>query len=153
MTSNQQAKIVSVQLCVGHREPMQTVESANVIERHGIEGDRHATSEGVRMARQVLLMDEETLESFGLSHGQVRENITTSGIELKTLEEGSKVALGDDVVVRITGHCAPCSRMDEIRPGLRQELEMQRGMLGYVVQGGTIKVGDGVRVLEGAPTG
>lgn len=150
MTSTQQGSIVSLQLCVGHREPMQNVESANVIANHGIEGDRHAISEGVRVARQVLLMDEETLERFGLSHGQVRENITTSGVELATIEAGTKVALGDDVVVRITGHCAPCSRMDEIRPGLRVELERQRGMLAYVVQGGEIKVGDGVRVLEGA---
>ena len=152
MTSSQQARIVSVQLCVGHREPMRVVEEANVIARFGIEGDRHGTSEGVRMARQVLLMDEETLESFGLSHGEVRENITTSGIELSSLEAGQKVALGDGVVLRITGHCEPCARMDEIRPGLRLELDKKRGMLAYVVEGGVIKVGDAVRVLEGVTT-
>ncbi len=150
MSSSQQGTIVSLQLAVAHREPMKTVESANLISNYGIEGDRHAISEGVRVARQVLLMDEETLERFGLSHGQIRENVTTSGIDFASLEAGSKVALGDDVVVRITGHCAPCSRMDEIRPGLRVDLEGQRGMLAYVVQGGEIKVGDGVRVLEGA---
>jgi MOSC domain-containing protein YiiM len=131
---------------------MRVVESANVIARFGIEGDRHGTSEGVRIARQVLLMDEETLKSFGLSHGEVRENITTSGIDLHLLEQGQKLALGDEVVLRITGHCEPCTRMDEIRPGLRLEIDKKRGMLAYVVEGGVIKVGDAVRILEGVTT-
>ena len=152
MSSGQEAKIESLHLCVGHREPMQDVDSAKVIEGFGIEGDRHATSEGVRQARQVLLMDEETLESFGLGHGEVRENITTSGIDLHSLPEGQRVALGGDVVVEITGHCAPCARMDEIRSGLREQLEKQRGMLAFVVQGGAIKVGDTVQALETAAT-
>lgn len=145
------AHIVSLQLCVGHREPMRSVESATVIAGFGIEGDRHATSEGVRADRHVLLMDEETLEAFGLAHGEVRENITTSGLDPTLLQEGQRLALGDQVVLQITGRCAPCARMNEIRPGLRQELEGRRGMLASVVRGGTIQVGDPIQVLEGAP--
>ena len=45
--------IVSIQLCVGHRDPMKSVESARMIENYGIEGDRHAVSEGIRTKRQV----------------------------------------------------------------------------------------------------
>ena len=142
-------RIVSIQLCVGHRDPMASVDSANVIAGFGIEGDGHATSEGVRTARQVLLMDEETLETFRLGHGEVRENITTSGVDLYSIEQGRHLALGDDVVLEITGHCAPCARMDEIRPGLKDQLEGKRGMLGTVVQGGAIAVGDAIRALEG----
>ncbi len=148
--SHMGAYIVSLQLCVGHREPMSSVESANVIAGLGIEGDRHATDEGVRAARQVLLMDEETLEAFGLVHGEVRENITTSGLDPTFLEEGQRLALGGQVVLQITGPCAPCARMDEIRPGLRQELEGRRGMLASVVRGGTTRVGDAISVLESA---
>ena len=150
MTSSQRPKIVSLQLCVGHREPMETPESVNVIAGLGIEGDRHATDEGVRKARQVLLMDEETLEAFGLAHGEVRENITTSGIDLAATPAGATLALGDGVVLKTTGPCAPCARMDEIRPGLRLELDGKRGILASVVRGGTIRVGDAISVLEGA---
>lgn len=150
MTSSQRPKIVSLQLCVGHREPMESPEGVNVIAGLGIEGDRHATDEGVRKARQVLLMDEETLEAFGLSHGEVRENITTSGIDLAATPAGATLALGDEVVLKITGPCAPCARMDEIRAGLRLELDGKRGMLASVVRGGTIRVGDAISVLEGA---
>ena len=147
MTS-QQPKVVSLQVCVGHREPMETPESVSIVAGFGIEGDMHATDHAVRRARQVLLMDEETLGAFGLAHGEIRENITTSGIDLVSTE-GKTLALGEDVVLKITGHCAPCSMMDEIRPGLREELERKRGMLATVVQGGTVRVGDGIRVLEG----
>ena len=152
MSSSRGPQIVSLRLCVGHREPMQVVDTAKVIAGFGIEGDRHATSEGVKQARQVLLMDEETLETKRLSQGDVRENITTTGIDLASLPEGQRLALGDEVVVQISGHCAPCARMDEIRPGLKEELEGKRGMLSSVVQGGSIKAGDTIRVLQVAAT-
>ena len=145
MTSLENARIASLQLCVGHREPMRVVESAKAIAGFGIDGDRHGRRGG---PRQVLLMDEETLEAKGLSHGEVRENVTTSGIELASLMEGQRLGLGEEVVLEITGHCAPCSRMDEIRPGLQEELDGRRGMLAMVVQGGVARMGDPIHLLE-----
>lgn len=150
MTSERGARIASLHICVGHREPMRAVDSASLVAGLGIEGDRHATSEGIRTARQTLLMDAETLDGFGLAHGEIRENVTTSGIELRFLPSGQRVALGDEVVLEITGPCAPCARMDEIRPGLKDALDGRRGMLASVVQGGTITIGDAISVLESA---
>ena len=148
MANQSEASVVSLQLCVGHREPMQVMESVRLETGFGIEGDLHATRTGARVNRQVLLMDEETLESFGLAHGQIRKNVTTTGIQLATLEAGTRLALGNQVVLRITGHCEPCSFIDEIRQGLREELDLKRGMLAFVVSGGTINVGDPIRVLQ-----
>ena len=144
------AEIISLQICVGHREPMNTVESATFIEGFGIEGDRHAVKSGARAVRQVLLMDEDTLEGFGLGIGQVRENVTVRGIDLHQVAAGQRLARGDDVVVEITQFCAPCERMDEVRPGLREELFEQRGMLATVISGGAVNVGDQVQVIERA---
>ncbi|MBE12999.1 MAG: molybdenum cofactor sulfurase [Chloroflexi bacterium] len=144
------AEIISLQICVGHREPMNPVDSATFIEGFGIEGDRHAVKSGARTIRQVLLMDEDTLEGFGLGIGQVRENVTVRGIDLHEVEAGQRLALGDDVVVEITQFCAPCERMDEVRPGLREELFEQRGMLATVISGGAVNVGDQVQVVESA---
>jgi MOSC domain-containing protein YiiM len=42
--------------------------------------------------------------------------------------------------------CDPCQRMDQLRPGLRAELEGKRGMLAHVVEGGEIMVGDEVQL-------
>jgi MOSC domain-containing protein YiiM len=144
------AEIISLQICVGHREPMNPVDSATFIEGFGIEGDRHAIKSGARTVRQVLLMDEDTLEGFGLGIGQVRENVTIRGIDLHEVPAGQRLALGDDVVVEITQFCAPCERMDEVRPGLREELFEQRGMLATVISGGAVNVGDQIQVLESA---
>ena len=145
------AQVVSLQLCVGHREQMRSVESARMIADFGIEGDRHSGGEGPRKARQVLLIGEETLEAFGLSRGEVRENVTTTGIDLPSLQEGRRLALGAEVVLEVTGDCAPCARIDEIRPGLKDELEGRRGVLAAVVTGGTVAAGDAIRIVEGAP--
>ena len=142
--------IVSIRLCVGHRDPMKSVESAYMRTGYGIEGDRHAVSEGARTKRQVLLIDQETLDKFELTPGEVRENITTFGIDLHSLSEGHRLALGDEAVVEITGHCAPCARMDEIREGYRVALEGQRGMLASVVRGGQIAVGHAVEASDGS---
>ena len=150
MSDSSQGSVVSMRVCVGHREPMKSVESADMVAGYGIEGDRHATSRGPRTRRQVLLMDVETLGAFGLEGGQTRENVTTRGIDLHALPAGSRVALGADAVVEITGFCDPCGRMDEVRDGLREAMVDRRGMLATVIEGGAVKIGDPARALEGA---
>lgn len=147
MTSTNHGEILAIYLCLGTREPMQTVGSAKVT-NSGIDGDRHAVSDGARKNRQILIMDRETLDELGLNPGDVRENVTTVGIDLSKLQQGHKVSLGDDVILSITGPCAPCSRMDELRPGLQAELADRRGKLAFVVQGGAIQIGDHVEVLS-----
>ena len=145
--SNNQGKVVSLRLCVGSRDPMEEVDRVVVLTGKGIEGDRHLRSDGPRSQRQILLMDRETLSRFQLDDGVIRENVTVEGLEFSNLKDEDKVCVGSDVVLRITGECEPCSRMDEIRQGLKEELKGQRGMLAYAESGGTISVGDPIRVI------
>ena len=147
MAANQEGRILSLHVCVGHLEPMKDADNVEVITGFGIEGDRHASEHPSRRRRQVLLMDKETLESFGLEQGQIRENITTAGIDLASLPSGQQLSVGDDVVLEITGDCEPCAFIEGIRDGLRAEMEGKRGMLTYVISGGSVKVGDAVRPL------
>ncbi len=136
------ATVVSLQTCPASRAPMERIESVRAIQDQGLEGDRHGKPGD---ARQVLLMDAETLEEFGLTPGAVKENITTRGIELASLEPGARLRIGG-VTLEIAKACTPCSRMDEIRPGLRTALEGKRGMLARVVEGGEMRVGDAITV-------
>ena len=136
-------KIVSLQLCVGHKEPMEFKDEVVALTGTGLEGDRHAVQDN---ARQILLMDKEVLDAFDLKPGIVRENVTVSGVSIHKLSEGQRLRLGSDVVLEVTGHCEPCARMDEIRLGLRESLDMQRGMLTRVLQGGKLTLGDQVKV-------
>lgn len=122
---------------------MQKVHAAQALTNLGLAGDRHAKAGG---SRQVLFMPSEVLARLGVPIGAVKENVTTQGIDLMTLASGTRLQIGA-AVFEITKLCEPCERMDEIRAGLRAELEGQRGMLARVVQGGPLSVGDPIEVL------
>ena len=144
-----EGKTIGLRLNIGHKQPMKTVDSATFVAGHGIDGDRHFSAKPHRQGYQVLLIEEETLESFGLEQGLVRENVTTEGIDLSSMNSGDLLGLGDDVILQISKACAPCGRMDDIRPGLQEELQGRRGMLASVVEGGIVSTGDSVRILQG----
>jgi len=125
---------------------MKEVNDANFITGQGMEGDRHRRSDGRRSNRQVLIMDSETLSHFDLLPGQVRENVTVTGLDFSSISAGDKVSLGGDVILEITGDCEPCARMDELRPGLKDEIDGKRGLLAFVEKGGVVSVGAEVGV-------
>ena len=142
-----EGKIVGLRVKLGKRQPMRQVAPMVFVAGNGIEGDVHFSDRSHNQGYQVLLMQEENLEALGLDHGVVRENVTTTGIDLQGLERETRLGLGDDVVLRISKECVPCGLMDDIRSGLQKELMGRRGMLAAVEEGGTVAVGDSVRVL------
>ncbi len=115
-----------------------------VLEEGGLTGDAHFEPQSIR---QLLLADAEALEALDLSPGDIRENLTLRGTDVMALRPGTTLAIGG-AEVEITKECAPCRRMDEVRPGLMRELSGQRGMYARVVRGGSVRPGDAVRVLE-----
>ena len=137
-----QATVVNLQLCPGNRLPMELVTSAKAIENLGLEGDRHAKADS---KRQVLLIEAETLDKLGLRAGQVRENITTRGIALMNLPLGTRLRIGE-AMFELTVECEPCNLMDQLRPGLKETLKGQRGMLARVTQTGALSVGDAILI-------
>ena len=146
MSQANEGSVVSMRLNVGSRKPMKEVDSARVITGQGIEGDRHLKEDGSRSRRQILIMDRETLGNFSLDDGIIRENITVVGMYFSSIDAVDRVSIGREVVLEITGECEPCARMDEIRAGLQNELDGQRGMLAYAEKGGLISVGDAISV-------
>ena len=139
----QQGTIVSVQVAGKSRDPMNQLSQAQAVSDFGIEGDRKASKGS---ARQVLFMDSETLQEFRLQPGDVRENVTTSGLDLSAIQPGNVLFVGAEATFEVTGLCDPCRRMDDIRQGLREELAGRRGVLTTVINGGAIHPGDSVRV-------
>ena len=139
----QQGTILNLHIARVKGTPSDPVEEATAISAHGLEGDRSCN---VRNARQVLVMDRETLDHFELVPGQIKENITTEGLDLSDAKPGQVFFIGQEVTMEIVGECEPCGKMDAIRMGLREELNHRRGILAMVISGGPIKVGDSIRI-------
>lgn len=142
-------EVLHLFIAIVHRQPMQEMEDVLAVANRGLNGCAHGRPGG---RRQILLMDAETLGHFGLPPGVVKENLTTRGLVLGKLRAGQRLRAGE-ALLEVTLPCEPCHRMEEIRPGLQQELRGRRGMLCRVVEGGRIRRGDKIEILDGLPAG
>jgi len=122
----------------GRFEPRERVQA---IESQGFEGCAHANPP----RREVLLASKEHLDALGVEPGAIRENVTVEGTDVHDWPVGQRVKVGG-ALLEITMVCDPCHRMDELRAGLRSELDGKRGMLAHVVEGGEIALGDAIEL-------
>ena len=136
-------RIQNLYLKTAHKQPMEAVDAAQAEDGMGLVGD---VSFGCKK-RQVLLIEKETLDEFGLAPGAVRENMTVTGVTLSGLPAGSLLQLGE-AVLEVTGDCHPCRFLEDIRPGLQNDMNGRRGILGRILEGGTIRVGDAISLVE-----
>ncbi len=123
--------------------PSDPVQEANAISGLGLQGDRSAYEGNLR---QVLFVDKEILDGAGLAPGQVKENITVTGLNVAETKPGQVFTIGDSITLEAVGDCEACSKMDAIRLGLKDQLQGKRGMLAKVINGGSIKIGDSITV-------
>ena len=119
---------------------MEELQEARLLADFGLEGCAHAKADS---SRQVLLVDRETLEAMELTPGVLRENITTGGLNVNSLQIGVHLRISE-ALLEVTMVCTPCNQMERIRAGLRKELWGRRGMLCRVLEGGTIRPGDSI---------
>jgi MOSC domain-containing protein YiiM len=138
------AEVLHLFQCLAHGEPMREFEEVLAIENKGFKDCLHGRSGSTR---QVLVMDLETLEEFGIEPGRARENITMRGIALGKLLLGQRLRAGE-VLLEVTKPCTPCHLMDEIRQGLQEAIRGRRGLLCQVVEPGRIRRGDRVELEE-----
>ena len=117
-------------------------ERIRAIEGQGLEGCAHANPP----IREVLFVSKEHLDSVDVEPGAIRENITVAEADVQSWPVGQRVRVGE-ALLEITMVCDPCHRMDELRNGLRAELDGKRGMLAHVVEGGEIAVGDSIELV------
>lgn len=101
------------------------------------------------------LFDDLRAQGFDVMPGALGENITTHGIDLLGLPEGSELHLGDEAIVRLTGLRNPCAQIDKFKHGLMAavldktsdgKLIRKSGVMGVVVRGGSVAAGQGMRV-------
>lgn len=137
----------------------------------GVEGDAHAgatVKHRSRVAvdprqpnlRQVHLLGAEVLdrlarEGFAVGPGVIGENITTRGLELHDLPRGTRLRIGADAVIEVTGLRNPCVQLDRFQTGLMQavlerrsdgEVLLRCGVMGVVLADGLAQPGDAIAI-------
>ena len=150
----------------GHAFSKDTAREIELIEGHGVSGDAHygkTVQHRSRVAkdpsqpnlRQVHLLHEELLtelqaRGFAVGPGHMGENITTRGVNLLELSAGTRLLLGGEALVEVTGLRNPCSQIERFRTGLLAavldrlpdgSLLRKAGVMGVVLNSGVVKAG------------
>lgn len=125
-----------------------------VLEGHGLDGDAH----GGDWHRQVSLLALESIETMrakGLQvgPGDFAENITTEGIDLLALPVGSRVEIGDELVLEISQIGKECHTKCAIYYQAGDCVMPREGIFAVVRSGGNVSVGDEVRAYPTAGAG
>ena len=163
--------VIAVSLSSGHTFSKRNVDVIVLLEGLGVDGDAHA-GETVRHRSRVRadpsqpnlrqvhlvhreLFDELRTQGFDVGPGDIGENVTTEGIALLDLPRGTRLRLGENAVVELTGLRNPCTQLDGFQSGLMSAvldrdaeggLVRKSGIMGIVVSGGAVRPGDAVRI-------
>jgi MOSC domain-containing protein YiiM len=167
------AQVTAVSLRAGHHFSKTNALVIRLIEGLGVDGDAHAgttvkhrsrvrrdpTQPNLRQVHLVHseLFDELREKGFTIRPGDIGENVTTSGIDLLALPTGTRLRLGSDAVVEVTGLRNPCVQLDQFQPGLMAatldkdcegNLIRKAGVMGVVIAGGEVRPGDPIAIAR-----
>ena len=163
--------VIAVSRSPGHTLSKPNEGSIRLLAGLGVEGDAHMgvtvkhrsrvakdpTAPNLRQVHLIHAELHEELEAAGfrLSPGVMGENVTTRGVDLLGLPTGTRLRLGAEAVVEITGLRNPCRQLNDFQPGLMAatldrdaggNLIRKAGIMGVVLAGGEIKPGDKIEV-------
>lgn len=146
----QKGSVIAV--CVSQKKgiPKTEINSAVVLEDHGLEGDAYA---GPRR-RQVSLLSQEQIDSMkgkGLDvvPGSFAENLTTQGLDLDAVAAGDQLTVGDAVLLKVTQIGKECHTRCAIYHRIGDCIMPQHGIFARVRRGGVVRKGDSVLLVGG----
>ena len=143
-------KIVSIAISKKKGTRKSPVQEAFISKNHGLEGDAHAG----KWHRQVSFLSSESIEQarqqgLEVTFGDFAENIATTGIDWKTLPLGTRVKLGNTVLVEITQIGKECHNKCAIYYKAGDCIMPREGVFARVLEEGKIRCGDPVQIVSG----
>ncbi len=126
------------------------VDNATLKIDHGIVGDAHANN----WHRQISLLANESVKKMNedngmdLTPGCFGENITTEGIDLKTLPLGTVIKIGDIVELEVTQIGKECHDRCHIYYEAGDCIMPKEGIFVKVLKDGDIAKGDKMDVIN-----
>jgi len=85
---------------------------------------------------------------FDLQPGDFAENITTQGIDWVSLPIGTRITVGDRVVLEMTQIGKECHAACAIRKQVGDCIMPREGIFARVIRGGDVKAGDPIKIAE-----
>jgi MOSC domain-containing protein YiiM len=142
-------KIISVNISKDKGEKKHNIQKCILIKDKGLKDDAHAGF----MHRQVSLLAQESInkiKNMGIDvvPGDFAENLTTEGIELPTLPIGTKLLVGDGIILRVTQIGKECHARCAIFQQVGDCVMPREGIFTEVLTEGEIKVGDTIKVAQ-----
>jgi len=125
------------------------VPQAKLLVEQGLEGDAHAEG-GIRQVSLLSLQSIDKMVAAGaaVSPGDFAENLTVDGLEVMTLPVGTRLSVGNDVLLEITQIGKTCHKGCAIRELVGDCVMPREGVFARVLQEGVVKVGDAIEVLD-----
>ena len=119
-------------------------------EGYGLIGDAHADCD---THRQVSLLAVESVAKmrklgFDVSPGDFAENITTQGVDLPSLDVGTRILIGEVVLLEIAQIGKECHTGCAISREVGKCIMPKEGVFARVVRGGLVRSGDPIAVLH-----
>lgn len=142
-------KVIAVSISKKRGIPKTNIDSANLIENYGIEGDIHAGN----WHRQVSFLALESIDKMKrsglpkLRPGAFAENITTEFLTLPSLKIGTRMKIGRKAIIEITQIGKECHNKCAIYIKIGDCVMPREGIFGKVVKSGQIKVNDDIVIL------
>jgi MOSC domain-containing protein YiiM len=127
---------------------MKIVSIATSKKKGSLEGDAHAG----KWHRQVSFLSSESIESakaqgLDVTFGDFAENIASTGIDWKTLPLGTRVRLGESVLVEITQIGKECHNKCAIYYKAGDCIMPREGVFARVLEEGKIRCGDEIHII------
>ena len=145
------AKVVAVCQSEKKGTKKRPVAEVSIKEDYGVVGDAHADC---LTHRQGSLLAQESInkmrrQGFDLQPGDFAENITTEGIDLVSLPIGTRIKVGNEVILEMTQIGKECHAACAIRRQVGDCIMPREGIFAKVIQGGNIQSGDVIKVEHG----
>ena len=143
---NQQIVAVCTSKKKGERKT--DVGQAELQEGFGLVGDAH----GGDWHRQVSLLAIESIDKMraaglDVGPGDFAENLTTQGVNLYTLPVGTRLRVGDSVLLEMTQIGKECHDRCAIYHQAGDCVMPREGVFATVIKGGPVKTGDSLEIL------
>jgi len=144
------AKIIAVCSSESKGTPKENNDTGVIREDYGLVGDAHADCTSNRQVSLLAVESMNKMQDLGieLEPGLFAENLTTEGIDLISLPVGTEVSVGREVVLEISQIGKECHTGCAIFQHVGKCIMPKEGVFARVIHGGTVRVGDDIRIKD-----